>query len=145
MGGYRDSRSVRIKCFPQDCFDALTDFERLPEWQNAVRAARVIERDAHERGAVVEYEVDTGVRRVRYTLRQEYEEPYRLGSRYVSGDFRAFEGEWRFTPERNGYTRAELEVSIDPGRLVPRPVRALISRVVVQRALDDLKTHIEGD
>jgi ribosome-associated toxin RatA of RatAB toxin-antitoxin module len=145
MAGYRDSGSVRIKCVPQACFDALTDFERLPEWQKAVRAARVIERDDQERGAVVEYEVDAGVKRVRYTLEQEYEEPYRLGSRYLRGDFRAFEGEWRFTPERNGYTRAELEVSIDPGRLVPGPVRALISRVVVQRALADLKTYIEGD
>jgi ribosome-associated toxin RatA of RatAB toxin-antitoxin module len=128
---------------PGACFDALTDFERLPAWQGAVRSVRVLERDAQGRGTVVEYEVDAKLKRVRYRLRQVYDAPRRLGCEYVGGDFRDFSGEWRFTPLDGGRTHVELELRIDPGRFVPRPLRGAISDAVMRRALRDLKTHLE--
>jgi ribosome-associated toxin RatA of RatAB toxin-antitoxin module len=143
MPAYGERRAIRIKASPQACFDALTDFERLPTWQGAVREARVLERDDVGRGSVVAYEIDAGVRRLRYTLAQDYDEPHRLGSRYLGGDFRDFRGGWHLLADGSFGTRAELDVRIDPGRLVPGPVRNLISRAVVQRALRDLKTHLE--
>jgi len=127
---------------PGACFDALTDFERLPAWQGAVRSVRVLERDAQGRGTVVEYEVDAKLKRVRYRLRQVYDRPRRLGCEYLGGDFRDFSGEWRFVGTTDG-TQVELELRIDPGRLVPRPVRAAISHAVMARALADLKRHLE--
>jgi ribosome-associated toxin RatA of RatAB toxin-antitoxin module len=139
---YADCRSVEIHDTPGACFDALTDFERLPSWQAAVRRATVLERDAQGRGTVVEYEIDARVKRVRYRLRQIYDRPHRLGCEYLGGDFRDFSGEWRFIPIAQG-TRVELELRINPGRLVPRPVRAAISHAVMARALEDLKRHLE--
>jgi ribosome-associated toxin RatA of RatAB toxin-antitoxin module len=139
---YGDCRSMTIHAAPEACFDALTDFERLPSWQRAVRSARVLERDGEGRGTVVEYEVDAKVKRVRYRLRQVYDAPRRLGCEYVGGDFRDFSGEWRFVPVDAG-TRVELDLHIDPGRLVPGPLRAAISNAVMGRALADLKRHLE--
>ena len=81
MPPYSECRVAEIDAPPQACFDALTDYERLPEWQRAVRAARVLERDDQGRGTVVEYEVDAQVKRVHYRLRQVYDEPHRLGQR----------------------------------------------------------------
>ena len=144
MPAYGERLTADIRATPQACFDALTDYERLPEWQGAVRSVRVLERDARGRGTVVEYEVDARVRRVRYRLRQLYDEPHRLGSEYLGGDFRAFEGEWRFEPLDGGRTHVELDLRIDPGRLVPAPVRALIADAVMRRALADLERHLEG-
>ena len=143
MAAYGECRSTEIAATPQRCYDALADFERLPDWQGAVRSVEVLERDEAGRGAVVEYEVDTKVKRVRYRLRQVHDPPGRLGSEYLGGDFRDFAGEWRFIDLPGGRTRVELDLRIDPGRFVPGPLRGAISDAVMRRALRDLKVHLE--
>jgi ribosome-associated toxin RatA of RatAB toxin-antitoxin module len=143
MPSYGDCRTTEIAASPQECFDALTDFERLPEWQGAVRDVRVLERDEQGRGRVVEYEIDARFKTVRYRLRQVYDEPHRMASEYLGGDFRDFCGEWRFEPADGG-THVELDLRIDPGRFVPGPLRGAISDAVMRRALKDLKAHLEG-
>ena len=81
---------------------------------------------------------------MRYRLRQLYDEPHRVASEYLGGDFRDFSGEWRFRALAGGRTRAELDLRIDPGRFVLGPVRSLIADAVMRRALRDLKAHVEG-
>ena len=143
MSLYGEAREADIDATPEACYAALIDFERVPEWQGSVRSARVLERDEAGRGSVVEFEVDAKVRTVRYRIRQIHEPPHRLASEYLGGDFRAFGGVWRFEALPGGRTRAHLELAIDPGRFVPKPVRALISEAVMARALADLKAHVE--
>jgi ribosome-associated toxin RatA of RatAB toxin-antitoxin module len=142
MPDYGDCRVAEIAAPPQRCFDALTDFERLPEWQGAIRSVRVLERDEAGRGTVVEYVVDAKVKRVRYRLRQIYDEPHRLAGEYLGGDFRDFSGEWRLLALAGGRTRVELDLRIDPGRFVPGPLRAAISDAVMRRALSDLQRYL---
>jgi ribosome-associated toxin RatA of RatAB toxin-antitoxin module len=144
MASYGECQTAEIDATPQQCFDLLTDYERLPEWQGAVRSASILERDEQGRGAVVEYEVDARVKTVRYRLRQVYDEPARLASEYLGGDFRDFSGEWRFVALDARRTRVELDLRIDPGRFVPGPVRGVIADAVMRRALRDLKTHLES-
>ena len=143
MPAYGACRTAEVAASPQECFDALTDYDRLPDWQGAVRDVRVLERDAAGRGSVVEYEVDARFKTVRYRLRQIYEEPTRLASEYLGGDFRDFCGEWRFRPNHGGGTHVELDLRIDPGRFVPGPLRSAIADAVMRRALRDLKAHVE--
>jgi ribosome-associated toxin RatA of RatAB toxin-antitoxin module len=144
MPSYGECQSADIAATPQACFDALTDFESLPRWQGAVRGVRVLERDEQGRGTVVEYEVDAKFKTVRYRLRQVYDEPRRLASEYLGGDFRDFCGEWRFEPRGDGGTHAELDLRIDPGLLVPGFLRRAISDAVMRRALADLKAFVEA-
>ncbi len=143
MAFYGDCRSAEIEATPQACFDALTDFERLPEWQGAIKDIEVLERDEQGRGTIVDYQVDARFKTVRYRLRQIYEEPSRLASEYLGGDFRDFGGEWRFQPIGDGRTHVELDLSIDPGRFVPAIVRTAIADAVMRRAVRDLKTYVE--
>src|ERR687885_1183892 len=121
MPAYGECRSAEIEATPQECFDVLTDFERLPEWQGAVKSVRVLERDEQGRGEVVEYEVDAKVKTVRYTLREVYDEPTRLASEYLGGDFRDFSGEWRFIDPGAGRPRAERDLRTAPRRVLPPP------------------------
>src|SRR4051812_41395580 len=144
MARYGDCQSTEIAASPEQCYAALTDFERLPSWQGAGRRVNVRERDDQGRGAVVEYEFDAKVKTVRYTLRQLHEPPGRLGCEYLGGDFRDFSGEWRFSPCADGGTHVELDLRIDPGRFVPGPLRSLIADAVMRRAIEDLRKYVEG-
>jgi ribosome-associated toxin RatA of RatAB toxin-antitoxin module len=142
MPEYNACRSALIPARPQACFDALTAFEELPRWQSAVKEVRVLERDDRGRGRVVEYVVDARVTRVRYRLEQLYEEPGLIGSRYLGGDFADMHGEWRLDARPDGVTCAAFDLSIDPGRAVPGPVRRMVANVVVRGALKDLERHL---
>ena len=143
MGAYGDCRTIEIDARPERCYALMTDYERIPSWQGAVRSIRVLEQDEQGRGSVLEFEIDAKVRVVRYRLRQIYDEPHRLSSEYLGGDFRDFAGEWRFLPAGEDGTRVELDLRIDPGRFVPGPLRGAISDAVMKRALRDLKRHAE--
>jgi hypothetical protein len=52
--------------------------------------------------------------------------------------------QWRCEALDDRSTRIELDLRIDPGRLVPGLVRAAISDDVMRRALTDLQRHLEG-
>lgn len=144
MPSYGEQRRLEIGAPPRTCFEALLDAEALPRWQRALRSATVLERDAAGRPAVVEFVVDARVRTVCYRIRQTYhDEPWRIASEYLGGDFRDFGGEWRFEPLPGERTCVVLDLRIDPGRFVPGPVRSLIGDAVMRSALQDLKTHLE--
>lgn len=145
MAGYGDCRAIDVDAPPERCFALMTDYERIPSWQGAVRSIEVLERDEQGRGAVLAYEVDAKFKIVRYRLRQIYDEPHRLASEYLGGDFRDFAGEWRFLDAGGGRTRVELDLRIDPGRFVPARLRAAISDAVMKRALRDLEHEAERD
>ena len=145
MAAYGDCRTIEVDAPPERCFALMTDYERMPSWQGAVRSIRVEERDEQGRASVVSYEVDAKLKTVRYRLRQVYDEPHRLASEYLGGDFRDFSGEWRFEPAGEGHTHVELDLRIDPGRFLPGPVRGAIADAVMKRALRDLKREAEMD
>lgn len=140
---YEGTERVMVRASAQRCFDALTDFERLPEWQRALSSARIVSRDDDGGGAVVEYAVDARVRTVRFRLANRWEAPFRLYCDYLEGDFRSFRGGWTFEEHAPGRTEVTVTIGIDPGRFVPRPVAAMIRRAVLRQAVEDLRRHVE--
>ena len=38
MGAKRAERQIVVEATPQECFEALVDFDSYPEWQSAVKA-----------------------------------------------------------------------------------------------------------
>lgn len=141
---YTARQSTTIEATPQACFDAMLDYDRLPEWQSSIKSLEVLERDEQGRGSLVEYILDAKVRTVRYTLRLVYEEPHSISCEYVEGDFRNLSAQWRFHDAGDGRTTAGLELELDPGRFVPGPVRSRIQEYVMSRSVRELKVHLEG-
>lgn len=140
MPSYTASQTVHVAATPQQCFDALTDYASLPEWQGGLKSASVVE--TLPDGAIVDYELDAKVRTVRYRLRLTYDEPHGIDGTVVSGDFKQLDAGWRFT-ETDGGSEVELSIDLDPGRFVPGPVRKLVQEFVMRGAMRDLRTRLE--
>jgi ribosome-associated toxin RatA of RatAB toxin-antitoxin module len=143
MASYSGSAEAHVAASPEQCFQAMVDYEQLPQWQRAVVDCRVLSRDDEGRGRRVRYEVDARVRKVSYTLDQEYDEPARIDSQYVEGDFKDFTGSWRFEPA-GGSTHVTVTASIDAGVRLPAPVVRRVNDWVLSRSVEDLKRRVEA-
>ena len=144
MGAKRAERQVAIGGSPQECFDAITDYESFPDWQRAVKDVEVRSRDRAGRGKRVGFEIDAKLRSVRYTLDYSYEPPHHIEWSYVEGDPKAVDGELSLEDGDDGATLATYSLRIDPGVWLPGPVVKLLTDQVMQGALDDLKRRVEG-
>ena len=144
MGSYRGTQQAELAATPEECFAAMTDYERLPEWQRAVKAARVVEHESDAGADVVEYEVDAKVTTIKYRLRQTYRPPELIDSEYVEGPFRSMTGRWTFEPAGADRTLATVDIDVDPGRWVPGPVKRAIEDALLKRALEDLRRRVES-
>lgn len=142
MPVYEATQTVQIAASPQACFDVLTDYAHMPQWQSRVVESRVLRTDEAGRAREVQYGIDVKLRTVRYRLAHRYDEPSFIGSDYLGGDFRDFAGDYRFEPEDGG-TRVTFHLRIDPGLRVPGPIARMLNEAVMGRALQDLKRRVE--
>ncbi|MGI8863308.1 MAG: type II toxin-antitoxin system RatA family toxin [Solirubrobacteraceae bacterium] len=141
MPAYAGGSQAIVSASAQEIFALMLDFERLPEWQRAVKSATVLSRDREGRAHEVAYEIDVRVGVVRYTLRHSYEVPSRIGSVYVEGDFRDCDGEWTFDDLGDGTTQAGFRLQIDPGRIIPRSIVRMLNKRVMKGSVDDLQRY----
>lgn len=143
MGAKRAEQQIVVQGTPQQCFDALLDFESYPDWQSAVKDCEVLTRDRAGRGKEVHFEIDAKVRRVSYTLDYSYEEPHLLTWQFVEGDVRDIDGELVLEDRGDGTTLATYGVRIEAGVWMPGKVQSMLSDQVMQRSVEDLKTRVE--
>jgi len=129
-----------VAASPQACLDALLDFASYPEWQSAVKDARVVEDGSDP---VVEFRIDAKVKTVRYVLRYHPEPPSRLSWEYVEGDVRSVSGSYELEDLGDGTTRATYRLAIDPGRFVPGPIRKALTEGVMRVSVRELKQRVE--
>lgn len=142
MPVYEATQTIDIAASPQACFDVLTDYASMPQWQSRVTEAKVLSADEQGRGREVAYAIDVKLRTVRYRLAHSYDEPKYIGSQYLGGDFREFAGDYHFDG-RNGGTVVTFHLRIDPGLRVPGPIARMLNEAVMGRALQDLKRRVE--
>jgi uncharacterized membrane protein len=144
MGLHWAEHSVEIAGTPDECFDAIVDYETFPKWQNAVEATEVLERDRRKLGKLVRLQVDGKVRKVRYVLRYHYDRPKRLWWDFVEGEgVKNIEGEYLFQDLGNGFTRATYKLGVDPGMGIPGAVAKRVNQQVMKRSVHDLKGEVE--
>ena len=143
MGAKRAERQIVVQGTPQQCFDALLDFESYPEWQEAVKDCEVLTRDRAGRGKEVHFEIDAVVKRISYTLDYAYEEPHLITWSFVEGDVRDIDGEFVLEDRGDGSTLATYGLRIEAGVWMPGKVKSVLSDQVMQRSVEDLKARVE--
>jgi ribosome-associated toxin RatA of RatAB toxin-antitoxin module len=133
-----------IEASPQECFDAITDYETFPSWQDAVQSVEVVSRYDDGLGREVGFVVDAKVKKITYRLEYSYEPPDRIEWDYVGGDVRDIDGSFEFEDQGDGTTLATYSVLLDAGVWMPGPVRKVLSGQVMKRSVEDLKRRVES-
>jgi ribosome-associated toxin RatA of RatAB toxin-antitoxin module len=108
------TREIVIGVPREALFDLIVDYARYPEFVPAVKACR-----PRRNGAVVdaEYELDLGVKTIRYTLRHVEERPRKVSWSLVSGTWmKVSSGSWELAEEGKGRGRATRSRSRSRGR-----------------------------
>lgn len=136
-------QQILVEGTPQECFDALVDYESFPSWQRAVKSVEVVTRDSAGRGEEVSFEIDAKVKTIRYTLRYSYEPPGRITWDYVDGDVKDVDGEMVLEDRGDGTTLATYSLALDPGVWLPGPVRKVLTDQVMKGSVEDLKKRVE--
>ncbi len=141
------SQEVVIDATIDEFFDIVVDYPRYPEFVPGIKACRVLEVGGEKH---VEYDLDLGLRRIRYVLRHQEERPRRVSWSLVSGEIlKVSNGSWELTPEGQR-TRARYSVDIQISRppLVPQALldkmSDQMSRVQLPRTLEAFKARAEG-
>jgi len=140
----RAEQQIVVDGTPQQCFDALLDYESFPEWQRAVKSVDVESRDRGGRGRDVAFEIDAKVKTIRYRLRYSYEPPHRIAWEYLDGDVKDVEGEMVLEDRGDGTTLATYSLALDAGVWLPGPLRKVLSDQVMKGAVEDLKRRVES-
>jgi ribosome-associated toxin RatA of RatAB toxin-antitoxin module len=128
-------------------YQVVTDYPRYPEFVPGIKACRVLEVQGEKH---VEYDLDLGLRRIRYVLRHVEDPPRRVTWSLVSGEIlKVSNGSWELTAEGQK-TRARYSVDIQIARppLVPQPLMDKMSdqmsKVQLPRTLEAFKARAEG-
>ncbi len=140
------SKEVLIDAAVEEFFDIVVDYPRYPEFVPGLKHCRVRDVNGEKH---VEYELDLGLRTIRYVLRHEEERPRRVSWSLVSGDvLKVSNGAWDLTPEGER-TRARYSVDIQIARppLVPQALldkmSDQLSKVQLPRNLEAFKARAE--
>jgi uncharacterized membrane protein len=140
----RAEQQVVVEGTPQQCFDALLDYESFPEWQRAVKSVEVVKRDEEGRGRDVAFEIDAKVRTIHYSLRYSYEPPHRISWDYLEGDVKDVDGEMVLEDGGDGTTLATYRLALDPGVWLPGPIQKVLNDQVMKGSVEDLKRRVEA-
>jgi ribosome-associated toxin RatA of RatAB toxin-antitoxin module len=138
------SQQAVIDGSPQDCFDAITDYESFPDWQEAVQSVEVVSRYPDGLGREVAFEIDAKVKKIAYRLEYSYEPPLRVTWDYVEGDVKDIDGSFEFEDQGDGTTLAVYSVALDAGVWLPGPVAKVLNGQVMKRSVEDLKRRVES-
>lgn len=140
------TREIVVEVPVEQFFDLVVGYERYPEFVPGIRACRVLPGPEKQ----VEYELDLGVRRIKYVLRHEEERPRRVSWSLVKGDMmKLSNGSWELTAEGRGRTRAVYSVDIQISRppLVPQSfvdrVSDELTRIQLPKTLQAFKARAE--
>jgi coenzyme Q-binding protein COQ10 len=140
-------KQVLIEAPVEKFYDILVDYERYPEFVPGIKRCRV---RAGKGEKEVEYELDLGIRRIKYVLRHEEQRPRRVAWSLVSGDMmKVSNGSWELADDK-GRTRAVYSVEIQISRppLVPQSLVDRVSdeltKIQLPKTLEAFKARAEG-
>ena len=137
-----------IRASPARCFEIAADVENYGQWTADLKDAQVLERDADERPALVEFRAAAMGRSTTYALRYNHDEaPSRLSWVQESGDItKRLDGWYSFDAIDGEADQCEVTYHLEVELVVPLPgfVKRRAEGRIIHTALDDLQRQAES-
>jgi len=141
------TKKVLIDAPLERFYEIVVDYERYPEFVPGIRRCRVRDGKGEK---LVEYELDLGIRRIKYVLRHEEQRPRRVAWSLVSGDMmKVSNGSWELSAvddQTQAIYSVEIQISRPP--LVPQALVDRVSdeltRIQLPKTLEAFKARAEG-
>ena len=145
MSGKELTRTIEINGTADTCYKLICDFESYPEWQSAMKSAKVLKKDKSGKAKKVELKISLLGKDIRYVLDYQYDEKKHLLSwTYVEGDVRDIKGSYKFETIDKGKTLATFSTYVDPGFWVPGPIINTLNNVAMKKSMEELRDAVEG-
>jgi ribosome-associated toxin RatA of RatAB toxin-antitoxin module len=143
----RVSASLVIRGKASEVYEKAKDIERLAQFLPDLEEVRVIRKEGQEVDSFWKGRFQG--REVKWTERDLWDDAGKQCRFFVlEGDFKKYEGIWKFVEEKEGKTRVELEIEYDLGLpLVGALISAFLRKKMEENAqamLSALKKSVEG-
>ena len=141
------TKKVLIDAPLERFYEIVVDYERYPKFVPGIRRCRVRDGKGEK---LVEYELDLGIRRIKYVLRHEEQRPRRVAWSLVSGDMmKVSNGSWELSAvEDRTQAIYSVEIQISRPPLVPQALVDRVSdeltRIQLPKTLEAFKARAEG-
>jgi len=118
MAGAKRTETFQVD--REKIFQAITDYEKYPEFVDGVHSVKVLEKS--ETGAKVQYSAKI-IKNISYTLQLTHESPKRVSWKLVEGDiFKTNNGEWILEDKGNGQTEVTYSIDIELKIFAPKAI-----------------------
>ena len=134
------TKSVTINAPIEKVFKVITDYTSYASFVPKAKSAKVLKREGNT--ARVQWEIDLGIKTIKYTTEMKEEGPGKLSWTFVEGEMmKQNKGSWTLT-SKGDQTEAVYQVEIEPN--VPMLLKAVAGPVMAALVDADLPNMLNA-
>lgn len=141
------TKTITINAPIEKVFKTISDYEQYGSFVPKAKGARVVKRDGNK--VRVEWQIDLGLKTIKYTTDMLEEPPNKLSWTFVEGEMmKQNKGSWKLT-SKGETTEAVYNVEIEPNvplmlKAVAGPVMTALVDADLPNMLNAFKKRAEG-
>lgn len=142
----QSTQSIIVDAAPEQIMEVIGDFPSYPTWAASVKSAEVTESDENGWAQTVDFVLDAGVLKDRYTLAYDWDSyPEQVSWNLVKGSMqKAQQGSYVLQDLGDGSTKVTYTLSVDLAIPMIGMMKRKAEKVIMDTALKELKKRVES-
>lgn len=140
------TQSIIVGAAAEQIMEVIGDFPSYPKWAGSVKSADVVETDENGWAQTVDFVLDAGVLKDKYTLAYDWDAyPELVSWRLTQGSMqKAQEGSYALQDLGDGTTKVTYALSVDLAIPMIGMMKRKAEKVIMDTALKELKKRVES-
>lgn len=142
----QSTQSIVVQASPEAIMEVIGDFGSYPVWAASVKSAQVSATDENGWAQTVDFELDAGVIKDKYTLTYDWDDyPQSVSWRLTKGTMqKAQEGTYLLQVVGDGTTKVTYTLAVDLAIPMIGMMKRKAEKVIMDTALKELKKRVES-